>query len=418
MSENNNNMFDLNTHCYRLLMEEPFFAALSRRLDKRQNSAIPTAGVGIDESGKFVLHYNAEYMGGLTDTQKKGVLKHEFYHLVFEHVTGRAPAEGLSKDWNIATDLAINGLIPRDQLPAGDGCCYPGELRFAHLPAGKSAEWYHPRIKEMMEDEKKKKGKGKPGKGKKGDDSDGAGGSEAEGMSQGDGAGDHSAWIPEGSGSSDLSDVAKERLRKAMQDAVEEAQQGGGWGSVPSEVRESIIDAIKVRVDFKKVLRYFVKTSQRANKKSTIKRINKRYPYIHPGRKAERRANLAIAVDQSGSVSNEMLELFFSALNDLSTLATFTLVPFDTEVCEGHVEVWNKGEKRKGKRVRCGGTCFDAPTKWVNERTAEFDGLIILTDMEAPKPVACKVPRLWGTDPSGAARPYFQTNERIMVIEK
>ena len=65
-----------------------------------------------------------------------------------------------------------------------------------------------------------------------------------------------------------------------------------------------------------------------------------------------------------------------------------------------------------------GGTDFNAPTKWVNTRTSEFDGLIVLTDMEAPKPVACKVPRLWGTDPRGAQRPYFQTNERIMVIEK
>jgi predicted metal-dependent peptidase len=32
-------------------------------------------------------------------------------------------------------------------------------------------------------------------------------------------------------------------------------------------------------VDWKKVLRYFVKTSQRANKSTTIKRINRRYPY-------------------------------------------------------------------------------------------------------------------------------------------
>jgi predicted metal-dependent peptidase len=413
---NDNNVFDLNLHCYRLLMEEPFFAALSRRLDKSPSSWLDTAGVGVDPSGKFVLHYNPEYMGALPDNQKKGVLKHEFYHLVFEHVTGRAPSEGLSKSWNFATDLAINGLIPRDQLPEGDGCCYPGEGPFADMPIGKSAEWYHVRVKKLMEEEEAKKSK--EGKSGSGEGEGNGGGEPGDALEPGEGAGDHSMWQPEGSGDAGLGEVAKERLRKAMKDAVEEAQQGGGWGSVPSEVRESIINSINVRVDFKKVLRYFVKTSQRASKKSTIKRINKRYPYIHPGRKAQRRANLAIAVDQSGSVSDDMLELFFAALNDLSTLATFTIVPFDTEVCDEHVEVWKKGEKRNGKRVRFGGTDFNAPTKWVNTRTSEFDGLIVLTDMEAPKPVACKVPRLWGTDPRGAQRPYFQTNERIMVIEK
>lgn len=151
------NTFDLNRHCYRLLMEEPFFAALSRRLDKTANFNIPTAGVGVDPSGKFVLHYNPEFMGSLTDKQKKGVLKHEFYHLVFEHVTGRVPTEGLCKSWNIATDLAINCLIPRDQLPDLQGICVPGENVFKDLPAGKTAEWYHPYAKKLLSEQEKKK---------------------------------------------------------------------------------------------------------------------------------------------------------------------------------------------------------------------------------------------------------------------
>ena len=37
--------FDLNKHVHRLLMDEPFFAALSRRIDKRIDKAIRTAGV-------------------------------------------------------------------------------------------------------------------------------------------------------------------------------------------------------------------------------------------------------------------------------------------------------------------------------------------------------------------------------------
>ena len=47
--------FNLNDHVYRLLQAEPFFAALSRRIDKRSSTAIPTAGVRVNEDGYFEM---------------------------------------------------------------------------------------------------------------------------------------------------------------------------------------------------------------------------------------------------------------------------------------------------------------------------------------------------------------------------
>ena len=56
MSEENKPQFDLNKHTARLLMNEPFFAGLSRRIDKQKTTAIPTAGVTVDKkSAQFVL---------------------------------------------------------------------------------------------------------------------------------------------------------------------------------------------------------------------------------------------------------------------------------------------------------------------------------------------------------------------------
>ena len=40
--------FNLNMHTARLLMQEPFFASLSRRIDKTPTTLIPTAGVCIN----------------------------------------------------------------------------------------------------------------------------------------------------------------------------------------------------------------------------------------------------------------------------------------------------------------------------------------------------------------------------------
>ena len=175
------------------------------------------------------------------------------------------------------------------------------------------------------------------------------------------------------------------------------------------------MDSITAKVDWKKVLRYFIKTSQRANKSSTIKRINRRYAYVHPGRKVIRRANIAISIDQSGSVDDGMLAAFFAELNKLAKLAEFTVIPFDSEVAEDSIYVWKKGETRKWERVRYGGTDFNPPTKYVNERN--FDGHIVLTDMCAPKPIASKCQRMWMTTSHYAERPYFQTNERIVAVE-
>jgi predicted metal-dependent peptidase len=95
-----------------------------------------------------------------------------------------------------------------------------------------------------------------------------------------------------------------------MKQAAQEASQSpNGWGSVSGDVKKEIIKRIETKVDWRKVLRYFIKTSQRANKSSTIKRINRRYAYVHPGKKVQRQAKIAIAIDQSGSVSDETLML-------------------------------------------------------------------------------------------------------------
>ena len=182
------------------------------------------------------------------------------------------------------------------------------------------------------------------------------------------------------------------------------------------DVKKAILQFVNGSVDWRAILRNFIGNAQRANRSNTIKRINKRFPYIHPGRKTNHSAHIAIAIDQSGSVSDEMLSMFFAELSGLSKLVTFTVVPFDTEVGEKLVYEWKKGQKHKVERVMQGGTDFNAPTEWVNKHP-EIDGLIVLSDMQAPSPVPCRVRRLWMTDEYGKNSPYFQTNELVVEIK-
>jgi predicted metal-dependent peptidase len=400
--------FDLKLHAYRLLMDEPFFAALSRKIEKRADSSIPTAGVRVDpETAQFEMIYNPDFFASLPEEHVRGVLKHEFYHLIFEHVTSRQPAGIKPMVWNICADLAINSHL-QGELP--EMACMPGVGPFAELPAGKSAEWYLANFPDRPEDDSDKSegeddGNGEPGEGEPSDGNPGS-------------FDDHSGWSDSADSPEQeaANQMAKERLKQSMKAAAQEASQSPkGWGSVSGEVKKEIIKRLETKVDWKKVLRYFIKTSQRAARRSSVKRINRRYAYIHPGKKVQRQAKIAIAIDQSGSVSDQMLENFFGELNSLAKLAEFTVVPFDTEVAEDKVYVWKKGKQQKAERVMCGGTCFNAPTDYVNNHS--FDGVIILTDMEAPKPKRCKAQRMWLTDARGASRPYFKTNERVIAID-
>lgn len=411
MVEKKEKGFDLNLHTARLLMNEPFFASLSRRVNKTASTLIPTAGVKVNEdTAQFELLYNPTFFEGLTDVQKAGVLKHEFYHLIFEHVTSRKPEGESFMMWNFATDLAINSHLV-GELP--ESCLMPGEGKFQDYTPGLAAEAYMKQLKEDEQFDKsgnESKG-GKSGEGEEGDDQSGSGSGDEDGNGQGQ-FDSHDGW---GEGNSTSTEIAKERLKEYVKKAAEEASKANSWGTVSQSVRRDILARLSTFVDWRKMLRYFIKTSQRANKRSTVRKINRRFPYIHAGKKVQRQAKIAISIDQSGSVSDDMLEAFFAELGKLSKLASFTVVPFDTTVDSKLVYEWKKGQNHQTQRVMHGGTDFDAPTEYVN--TQSFDGHIVLTDMMAPKPKASKCQRMWMTTKHCLQYPHFQTNERVIAID-
>ena len=389
--------FDLKLHLHRLLSDEPFFSAISRRVNKQSSRAIPTAGVTVDKDTlQFKMLYNPDFFEDMEERKVKGVLIHEFYHLIFKHVTSRRPENIPMIVWNIATDLAINSMIGADNLP--DNCCIPGGKQFEDYPLGKTAEFY---LEMMKDDEQFGDGKG----GFK--DMEGEDGSDLGNFD------DHGGWDEL---TEDQRQMVEERAKDIMEKAAKDANNSGrGWGSVSNGIKRDIMERLKTRVNWKKVLRAFIGAAQRADKSNTMRRINRRFPYIHAGRKVNRVANIAISIDQSGSVSDQELNAFFNELNKLSDLATFTVIPFDTKVAEDKVYTWKKGEKRKWERVMYGGTCFNAPTDYVNK--GNFDGHIVLTDLMAPKPKPSRCRRMWMASKYNVDNMPFKTPERVIAID-
>tara|TARA_R110002110_G_scaffold136152_3_gene320781 strand:+ start:1509 stop:2720 length:1212 start_codon:yes stop_codon:yes gene_type:complete len=403
MSENN---YKLDKDIFHLLRDEPYFALLSRQLDKRPTDTIPTAGIKYNPKRlSYELVYNPTFFAGLSNLHKKWVLMHELYHASLGHTQYRKLEDMNRKLANISMDLAINSLSNMKQN-APDFVVMPGRGSFSELQLfGQSSEWYANWIKNHMPES--------PESGEMDE-------------SQFD---DHSDFGEQEGETSDETEMGKQIASKKLQEAVSKAAnecdrgdgRGGdpkGWGTVSNEMKKTIreISTGYFKLDPKKVLASFIKASVAADKKTSVTKRNRRLPGKRFGRRVQHQANIAISIDQSGSVSDALLEKVFDWLSDFAKFATFTVIPFDHAVFDEKVYVWKKGEKHKKERVLYGGTDFNAPTEFVNKRN--FDGHIIITDMQAPKPARSKCQRMWLTDSYGDRYGHHKPKrERKLILD-
>ncbi len=411
--------YDLDMRIYKMLQDEPFFAILSRHLNKVATTTVATAGIRFNkDQARFELVYNPSFLAGKNPqlpingaADEKWVLMHELYHASLGHCTGRTLPEYDKKLANCAMDLAINSL--NNMRPtAPEWVLMPGRLSHKFLEGmyEMSSDWYAKQLKADQENNPENKGDSPQGQF-----------DDHEDFEPSDGGGDGD----EGESAEKM--IAEKRLADAVAKAAQECDYGDGdggqpkgWGSVSSKMRSSIKkfgNSRKSKLDPKKVLASFIKASIAAEHKTSVTKRNRRLPGKKFGRRTMHRASIAISIDQSGSVSDELLGKVFDWLGELAKFSSFTVIPFDHEVFEEKIYVWKKGEKRARERVLHGGTCFNAPTKFVNK--GKFDGHIIITDMMAPAPVRSKCQRMWITDKYGANRSYGghkPKSERVLVL--
>lgn len=403
---------DFNKLMVNFLLTEPFFASIMRIIRKKRTTdgSIPTAGVCV-ENGGFSMYWNPEFIGKLTKEQFFGLLKHECYHLIFKHVTTRKQDPHLM--WNIATDLAINSIIPVSQLP--EGGLRPGQAFedigsipdpkaaeraqkmsdfIVSLPLNKASEWYMQKLQEDPELQK-----------------------EMEKHFQGEDCGFDIHMDGDGEAMSDSErEFIEGKLKQSIKEAADRAQKTNGWGSVSQDVKQQIFSSLDDSVDWKKALHYFCGTKQKSSKSRTFRRINRKYPYIHPGRKIKRTSNLAIYIDQSGSVSDSGIANFFDALNMLARDVGFTVYHFDTRVDENSRYSWRKNQKYQlPMRTLTGGTCFQAVERHFRKVAGEYDGYIVMTDGCAPKPDTSVSKRAWVLLPG--CELAFTNEQRDAVIK-
>ena len=415
--------FKLDPYLLNLMWDEPFYSAILRKVTKVRTRSIPTAGVAATD-GVLKMWWNPEFLAGLPTPHVKGLLKHEAWHIILGHIFDRRKEP--HRKWNYATDWSINGHIPEDELP--DCGLFPGrpytplteeqvgmmsEQQIADyqtmsnfqagLPKGKSAEWY---FSALNQDEEASEAMDRQEKGEAGDGQPGNGPGMPGNMDS------HEGWDEM---SDEDREVAKGKIKQVLGDAAKDADaKGKGWGTMGAESRKLIREIISNEIPWQSVLKKFCGMTRRANRSTNVKRLNRKYPGIHPGAQKGYTSSIAVYVDQSGSVDDASLGLLFGELKSLAKHTEFVIYNFDTEVDEKSERTWRKGNTPGIGRTRCGGTCFKAPTVHANKNRKRFDGYLILTDGEAPNPGPTKLKRGWVIIPN--SKLYFDSSKRDFVI--
>ena len=357
----------------RLLLDHPFFGALSLRLKSTINNDIETActdGVSI--------FYNPKWFLKQKPAQRVGLIAHEVMHVALLHMLRRDGRE--PRRWNIAADYVINlavinsGLIlPHTDLLDDKYAGMSTEEVYDLIPADIGKD---PAPTEVHVGD--------------GDDPGGCGG-----------VIDHPDLV-------DGQAVGKYQadLEVAIYQAAETARSAG---KLPDHMQILIQKALSPKVDWKMVLARFL----RGNNKSdfTWARPNRRFiaqgmylPSLHTPALEE----IAIITDSSGSVHEEELQQFTgetsSILHDLNP----ELIHFIQCDCEVQNDTTYTREdlplqvKYEGR----GGTAFSPAIKYVNENYPNVSALVYLTDLESsdfgPAP---SYPVLWVTTAAEEA-PY------------
>ena len=287
---------------------------------------------------------------------------------------------------NIAMDLEINQYIDRKYLPEG-GCTIDND-RFSPMNLPVKAGWrtyYDLLLKEVQNQANSPQGK----KIQQMVDAIAAGLTQTE---DGDPVPDHSTWNE----FNDLSEAEKKLLKAQIEHTINQVaeQIEKSRGTIPGEF-QTMLHKINYkeppRFDWRGYLRRFAGGSQIVYTKKLRRKDNKRFE-DNPGLKIKQRRHILVAIDTSGSVSDDELLEFFQEIDHINaTGSQITVIQCDAAIRS--IKPYRKGDEIKVEGR--GGTSFDPVLEYYNENVGKYSCLVYLTDGECYTDVTIRGKILW-----------------------
>lgn len=350
-----------------LFDQERFYAEILCQMRRFISDKVPTAGVCIKD--QIELYINPEFFESKTPVERVAILKHECEHILRDHI-GRAKdiapeIYARNKDdkiedaminlmkhktLNISMDCAINGIM-KDLPPEG---VFPSQFK---LKNGETMEWY---LEQLKDNEQAKQ------------------------LMQFDG---HDLWAE----SEGQKEELKEKVRQVVNKAAKRAKAAG---ALTADQELLVNELNKAVVNWKSQLRRFAARTIETAIDTSKKKRNRRYGIQMPGMIKTESLHIGVAIDTSGSVSDESLVQFMSEIGCIAKYARVTVIEADTEI----KNAYEYNPKKKYKVSGRGGTAYKPAFDYFNDKKNTVDAMIYFGDMdcfdteELKKP---KYPVLW-----------------------
>ena len=425
-----------------------FYGVLLSSLEDRIDNSQPTAAT----DGKSII-WSEDFIAKLDDEELVFVLAHEVLHCALLHHLRRGTRDPLL--WNMAADYRINhdlvkariGRMPSKGLfdpkydekwsaddiyddlagqqkepdkggEQGDGVkgqndenSQSGSGSGGNADEGQDDKDGQDGASEEPQDGQEDGSEGgATGEGSKaaGDASEGSGGNGSENGQEGQGEGQGQGSIPDNideggcggviDGGDDACERAAEedRWQKITRQAVAVAARAGTMdGNM-----ERIIAGLSVpSLDWRTLLQQFVSESQ-ATDYSWMTPDNRfpGAPFILPGLEPDGVGHIAVILDTSGSMSDELLgklNVEIQSMMDGGQVDHVTVVHCDTKI--GKVSEYEAGDMIEMDAANRGGTTYQPAWEWLAEQTERPACVIYMTDLEPARGFGDEpdVPVLW-----------------------
>jgi predicted metal-dependent peptidase len=463
----------------RLVLDAPWYGALALRLRLRERADAETcAGLSCDATH---LSYIPAKVMALSDRVLMGMVAHETLHCALLH-----PFRGKGRDWKIwnqACDFAINGILVEHGFELWEGALYAEEFK------NHSAEQVYAVLRQLANEQQKQQGEegqdgdqseqGSPmpdgaqgdpdgpqpqmeqppkpepeaskqdeqpegddqdGQGQGGDEGQGEQDKDNEGSGDGQDGSDEDETEPEGQEPTETPQTpptTPEPKPLGENDWAKAAEQatlvGRKAGKLPGDMDRHVTNSRESTTDWREVLRRFVEQTQPSD--YSWSRPNRRFIsqglYL-PGTVKENVGRIVIAVDTSGSITEEMLNVFGSEVTAILHEAR----PSEIEVvyCDARIQGVERftpdDAEVKLSAKGGGGTGFRPVFEHVQD-TSEMSGeapvaLVYLTDLknyaetleEPPYPVLWVTPEwVQRTKPAAGMTGEWGEVVRVPIFE-
>lgn len=353
-----------------MLLRHPFFGNMATRLKIEScDTWCPTAAT----DGRK-LYYNTQFFNMLSEKQIEFVIAHEIMHCVYGHITRREDRDPMLH--NIASDYIVNNLLIRenigakvDQIPIFQDFKYDGW----------TSEEVYDDLKRQQEENGNVGGDGELldehidwTEGNDGDDN-------GDNKDAKNGGKEMSGTRPT------LTDEEMRQIKDEIKESMVQAAQAAGAGNLPGEIKRMIQELTEPKMNWREIIQTQIQSTVRAD--YTFARPSRKGWHMNavlPGMDFDESIDIAVAIDMSGSISNEQARDMLSELNGIMQQYkeyTIKVFCFDTAVYNPQDFTSDNGEDVMSYEPKGGGgTDFDACWNYMKSIDFQPKKFVMFTD--------------------------------------